>query len=172
MIITHQTIVWGLYNELLALALLARKAFYLVLMQENNITDIFTGINASMGHISITETGPREHVWSGPILRGSVRAVRRRQTERILGGRALVLAVCLSLLSGILFQLSPLRWPLLLCHRGSYSYSPWKSNERCFPLGTRAVQKLSRCNFIFKSLRTFTSRQSEKYCSFVTWIYG
>ncbi len=39
--------------------------------------------------------------------------------------------------------------------RGSYSYSPWKSNERWCPLGTRAVHKLSGCNLIFKSLWTF-----------------
>lgn len=40
-----------------------------------------------------------------------------REVSAVFG--ALVRGACLSLLLGILFQLSPLRWPIVLCHRGA-----------------------------------------------------
>ncbi len=133
-------------------------------MQENNITDISTGINASMGHISMTETGPREHVWSGPILRGSV----RRQTERILGGQRCVWgsgSVCPCswgyyfsfLLSGGPFCYVTVVPTLTVHERVMRDVSLWEHALCKNYLGVISF---------FKSLRTFTSRQSEKYCSF------
>lgn len=40
-----------------------------------------------------------------------------REVSAVFG--ALVRGACLSLLLGILFQLSPLRWPVVLYHRGA-----------------------------------------------------